>query len=248
MRAPSAVTSMILVLGLASAAGCGRTPDPPVSPAQTPPTAAPVPSGSDVPATATESQAPSGVLLAYVWDCDDGTSITMENLLAENAISLGLPDGPRRLPQVVAASGVKYDDGTLSFWTKGDTAMLERANGPVVNCAESRAKSLVADARARGVAFRGTGNEPGWVLEIFPADRLVFVTNYGQDRHEFDGVSVTGEPGPGAEYRAARDGRSIVARLKLEPCVDDMAGTPFDYSLVLEFDGRTFRGCAASTR
>jgi membrane-bound inhibitor of C-type lysozyme len=239
-----ALASLAVAACIAVLAGCGRKPEEASTAPAAATAAAPAPAAVAAPA----SSPPAGVLMAYVWDCDDGTSLTMDNLLAERAISLQLPEGPRRLPQVIAGSGAKYDDGSLSFWTKGDTAMLQRNDGPVVNCRESRARSLLADARARGVWYRGVGNEPGWVLEVTPPDRLVFVTNYGQQRHEFTGAAVSGDAGPGGDYRATRDGEQIHAVVTPQPCQDDMAGTKFDYSVVVEFAGRTYRGCADSTR
>lgn len=239
---------VILAAILLATAGCGRDQDAADAPAPAPPPATAVPAGSDASVPAAQTSAPPGVLVAYVWDCDDGSSIPMQNLLAERAVVLELPGGSRRLPQVIAGSGVKYDDGSVSFWTKGSTAMLQRAGGPVVSCTESRPKSLLADARARGVAYRGVGNEPGWVLEIIPPDRLVFLTGHGQERHEFGGAAVSGDAESGADYRAQRDDESIRALLTLEPCRDDMAGIQFDYSMVVEFGGRTYRGCADATR
>jgi putative lipoprotein len=236
--------SLVLATGVALLAACGHKPEqssiePAAAPAaESPPAAVAEPARSP----------PEGVLMVYVWDCDDGVSLTMDNLLAERAVLLQLPEGPRRLPQVMAGSGVKYDDGNVSFWTKGNTAMLQRKDGPVVNCRESRSKSLVADARARGVRYRGTGNEPGWVLEVIPPDRLVFITDYGQQRHEFTGAAAGVDAQPVADYSAQRGDEQIRAVVKLEPCQDDMAGTQFDYSVVVEFAGRTYRGCADSTR
>ena len=239
-----ASASLVVAASITVLSGCGSKPEE----SSTAPAAAPAAVAQPAAVTAPATSPPEGVLMAYVWDCDDGTSLTMENLLAERAVSLQLPEGPRRLPQVMAASGVKYDDGSLSFWTKGNTAMLQRKDGPIVNCRESRAKSLIADARARGVWYRGIGNEPGWVLEVIPPDKLVFVTNYGQERHEFTGAAVSGDAQSGGDYRATRDGEQIRAVVKREPCQDDMAGTKFDYSVVVEFAGRTYRGCADSTR
>jgi putative lipoprotein len=240
---------MVLCVCTAALAGCSRKADEtptaiqPASPAAaTAEPAAPEPSAAPV------EDVPEGVLLAYVWDCDDGASLTMKNLLRENAIVLDLHEGPRHLPQVVSASGAKYDDGGVSFWTKGDTAMLERKGGAVVNCRENRARSVVADARARGVAYRGLGNEPGWLIEISPPDRILFNTNYGQERHAFEGATVTGDTASGAEYRAAHGDVQITVTVTREPCQDDMAGTPFDHSFVVLFGGRTYRGCGSDLR
>ena len=172
----------------------------------------------------TAVQPPQGVLLAYVWDCDDGTSLTMKNLLREKAIVLDLHEGPRRLPQVVSASGAKYDDGSVSFWTRGDTAMFERKGSAIVNCRDNRARSLVADARARGVAFRGQGNEPGWILEISLPGTIVLNTNYGQERHEFQGATVTGDPASGAEYRAVKGDAQIGVAEEQRPWLEPAFG------------------------
>ena len=233
----------------AALAGCSRntehaqTATQPASPAAT--TARQV---APEPVAAPVEDVPEGVLLAYVWDCDDGTSLTMKNLLRENAIVLDLHEGPRHLPQVVSASGAKYDDGSVSFWTKGDTAVFERRGSAAVNCRDNRARSLVADARARGVAFRGQGNEPGWILEISPPGTIVFNTNYGQERHVFQGAAVKGDAASGAEYRAAEGDVQIGVTVTQKPCQDDMAGTPFDYSFVVQFGGRTYRGCGNDMR
>lgn len=235
---------MILCACTAALAGCSRKTDEtstaiqPASPA----------AATAEPAAPRVEDVPEGVLLAYVWDCDDGASLTMKNLLRENAIVLDLHEGPRHLPQVVSASGAKYDDGSVSFWTRGDTAMLERKGSAIVNCRDNRARSLVADARARGVTYRGQGNEPGWILEISPPGTIVFNTSYGQERHEFHGATVTGDAASDAEYRAANGDVQIAVTVAREPCLDDMAGTPFDYRFVVQFGDRTYRGCGSDVR
>ena len=242
---------VVLFACIAALAGCGRNSD--VTPTATQPTdpaasAVRQPTPEPAPAPAEDVDVPDGVLLVYVWDCDDGTTLTMKNLLRENAIVLDLHEGPRHLPQVVSASGVRYDDGSVSFWTKGDTAMFERKGSPVVNCRDNRARSLIADARARGVTYRGQGNEPGWILEISPPATIVFNTSYGQERHVFQGATVTGDAASGAEYRAANGANQIAVKVTRETCRDDMAGTQFDYSFVVQFGGRTYRGCGIEVR
>ena len=104
------------------------------------PAAAPAPDGDDVPA---------GVLRAYVWACADGQKLVMRNLFRENAIAIDFHDGTRRLEQTVSASGTRYADAVVVFWTKGGSARLERQGAPAVQCEERRAESLREDARAR---------------------------------------------------------------------------------------------------
>jgi len=240
---------VVLFACTAAFPGCSRKTDETSTATQpTAPAATTARQAESEPAAASVEDVPEGVLLAYVWDCDDGTSLTMKNLLRESAIVLELHEGPRHLPQVVSASGAKYDDGSVSFWTKGATAMFERKGSAIVKCRDNRARSLVADARARGVTYRGQGNEPGWVLEIGPRGTIVFDTNYGQERHAFQGATVTGDAASGAEYRAARGGVQIRVTVTREPCQNDMAGTPFDYSFVVQFGGQTYRGCGNDLR
>jgi putative lipoprotein len=190
---------------------------------------------------------PEGVLRAYVWNCDGGLTLSMKNLYRENAITLDMHEGPRKLSQVVSASGAKYSDGSLTFWTQGDTATFERQGSAPVSCREARYASLLADARERGVRFRGRGNEPGWTVEIGPGTRLEFVTDYGQERHAFDGVAESGSETAGARvFRAEHGSERIKVSVTTEPCTDDMSDERFAQLMVVEFGGRSFRGCATA--
>lgn len=239
---------------LAALAGCNRAADEP--PAATEPQQASTPATEAAPGAATapstdaaanRTPAPGEPLRAYVWNCDDGQTIRMRNLLRENAITIEMHEGGRKLPLAVSESGARYTDGSLTFWTKGDTALLERQGSAPVNCRQNRFESLLADARVRGVVLRGTGNEPGWTVEIGPGTRLEFVTNYGEERHAFD-PATEGNEGGARVYSAAEGERSIKVTVSAEACTDDMSGWAFDHGMVVEFGGVTYRGCATAIR
>ena len=166
----------------------------------------------------------------------------MRNLLREKAIAIDFHDGTRRLDQTVSASGVRYADGVMVFWTKGSTATLERQGAPAVQCDERRADSLREDARARGVVYRALGNEPGWVLEVGPADKLSWTTNFGQDRHDFEQTQVAATPDGTSVFTAQNDAVTIKASIKAARCVDD-GEVEFDHVVTLESGGQTLRGC-----
>ena len=249
MRLPAfaATTAAPLIVGLFALTACKRAADLPA------PTPAPGPSAAQeqvaAPAAAVTAEVPppEGVLRAYVWDCDGGLTLRMKNLYREDAITLEMHEGPRRLPLVVSASGAKYSDGTLTFWTKGDTAILEREGTAPVNCRESRYASLLADARERGVRYRGRGNEPGWTVEVGPGSRLEFVSNYGQDLHAFDAATESGSETAGARVvRAEQGDHRIKVSVTTEPCTDDMSGEHFEQLVIVEFGGKTFRGCGTA--
>lgn len=186
---------------------------------------------------------PEGVLRAYVWECEDGQKLVMRNLFREKAVSIDFHEGTRRLDQTTSASGTRYSDGALVFWTKGETATLERPGAATVQCTERRADSLREDARARRVAYRASGNEPGWVLEIGPGKRLEWVTNFGGETHAFDDATLSAGDKPTSRVYAAGGGAMRVTVTE-EACTDD-AGVTSGLSAVIEFQGNTLRGCGA---
>jgi putative lipoprotein len=232
-----------VVLGVvALASGCQRSEAPAPTPAAEA-TAPPAAAAPAAPAAADDEAPPEGVLLAYVWTCEDGQTLSARNLWRENALAMDFHEGTQRLDQTVAASGVRYanaDESTV-FWTKGGSATLERKSAATVQCSERRADSLWADARARGVVYRALGNEPGWTLETGPAGRVVFVTNWGQDRHVFEGATESAAPG-GTMFRGTHGTDSIKVTITAERCEDD-GDVEFDHTAVVEFSGRTLRGC-----
>jgi membrane-bound inhibitor of C-type lysozyme len=229
----------LAVLAVCGLAACQR--QPPAEPA----VATPEPAATSAPAAAPaviDDEPPTGVLRAYVWECADGQTLVMRNLFREKAVAIDFHDGTRRLDQAISASGAKYADTVVSFWTKGSTATLERQGTAPVQCEERRAASLREDARVRGVVYRALGNEPGWVLEVGPASRLSWTTNWGQDRFDFEQVQATTAPDGATVYTAQQGDVSIRASIQAGRCVDD-GEVEFDHVVTVESGGQTLRGC-----
>jgi uncharacterized membrane protein len=182
-------------------------------------------------------------LRAYYWQCEDGLEFVMKNLWRENAVTLELHEGSRRLERVPSASGAKYTDQSIEFWTKGSAGTFEHEPAAPVKCAETRARSLVEDARARGVVFRGRGNEPGWTVELGPAGALVLETNYGAERQAFANATASGDVSVGRKYGAEQDGQRIEVTVRQESCQDDMSGEAFDHSFRVTSGDAKLQGC-----
>lgn len=232
-------------LALLASTACSRK-EPPATAAVTAPAtpATPAPTAA-VPAPATTSdEVPAGALRAYVWQCQDGQQLVMRNLFREQAIAIDFHDGTRRLEQTAAASGARYADNVVVFWTKGSAATLERQGSPAVPCEERRAESLREDARLRGVVYRALGNEPGWVLEAGPAGRLSWSTNYGQDQYLFEAAQQTNSADGAVEYSASTDGHALKATVRPGTCTDD-GDVEFDHRASIEFDGQAYEGCGS---
>mgnify|MGYP001039412752 FL=1 len=226
---------------LIAAAGCQRKEAPAVEAAADAKQADSVPAAAPAPMAAAD-EVPDGVLRAYVWQCADGQMLVMRNLFREKAIAIDFHDGTRRLDQTVSASGARYANSVMAFWTKGGTATLERQGAPTVQCEERRAASLREDARVRGVIYRALGNEPGWVLEIGPADKMSWTTNFGQDRYDFEQAQSATAPDGTTMYTAQNEAVAIKATVKAERCVDD-GEVEFDHVVTVESGAQTLRGC-----
>jgi putative lipoprotein len=245
MKSPVTTSTFVRPVALAILTVCGLAAcqrQPPAEPAVVTPEPAAA-TAAAAPAVAADDELPTGVLRAYVWECADGQTLVMRNLLREKAVAIDFHDGTRRLDQAISASGAKYADAVVTFWTKGSTATLERQGMAPVQCEERRAASLREDARARGVVYRATGNEPGWVLEVGPAARLSWTTNFGSETHAYDASQETAEPdGPGRVFAAGDGEQAIRVTVRQERCVDD-GEVEHDHSATVEFGGSTLRGC-----
>jgi Membrane-bound lysozyme-inhibitor of c-type lysozyme len=239
-------TSRVVAATIAAVllAACQRNevPASAATPASPPPEAQAEPAPAPVVAPSEDEAPPPGVLRAYVWDCG-GTTVRMRNLWRERAVALDLHDGTHKLNSTPSASGARYSDGMVTFWTKGSSATLETSGHPAVQCSELRVQSLLEDARLRGAVYRGMGNEPGWTLEIGPGNSLVWVTGYGQERHEYADALVSGDSATGFVYTATDAAGQITVTVQRSPCLDDMSGEAFDHRFTVATGATELRGC-----
>jgi membrane-bound inhibitor of C-type lysozyme len=72
-------------------------------------------------------------ILSY--GCVDGTTLIVAYLVSPDAVEITYADGRKQLlPNVVAASGARYAEGGVEFWSKGDEAMFTAAGKAQTNC------------------------------------------------------------------------------------------------------------------
>ena len=186
-------------------------------------------------------------LLAYSFDCVAEAPLSVVVSYRDpDAVWLFLPERTVKLPRVRSASGAKYSDGKTVFWTQGQEARIELSDGQVWACAENRRRSVIEDAKLRGMDFWATGNEPGWTLEIGP-DSLVLVTGYGAERHVFPGTEPQVDNDAGiATWQVEAAGHALRAVLTGGGCRDDMSGEAFETAVNVVFDGASLRGCGTA--
>lgn len=187
-------------------------------------------------------------LTAHAWHCGEIYVVSkLDPSPQGEVLTLFLPGQTVRLPHVRAASGARYSDGGVTFWNQGQEATLERGGTSVV-CAEDRRASVVEDAKLRGVHFRGTGNEPPWILELGPEEITVY-TGYDATHNAFEMVEPRTDAETGASVWETVDaaGRRLTLTIGVTPdggrCADTMSGQTYESTVEIVLDGTVLRGC-----
>jgi uncharacterized membrane protein len=175
----------------------------------------------------------------FVYDCNGYDFVAR---LGPGEMAIWLPDDYVVLSQVRSASGTLYEEGDISFWSRGDEAMLTVAGQSYLNCQLQPERVPWEDARRRGVDFRATGNEPGWHLEIQNGRQLLFVSDYGMKR-DLAKNPVATDKDDVRVYTGNAGGREMQVEILEQACVDTMSDQQFPYRTVVTFNNVHYEGC-----
>jgi putative lipoprotein len=162
--------------------------------------------------------------------------------LGPGEMAVWLADRYLILSRVRSASGVKYQEGDVVFWMKGEEAILNLGDEHHVDCRLAPERVPWEDARRRGVDFRAVGNEPGWYLEIQRGKSLRFVGSYGALSLEFDAPTET-SGGPVRTYQAFDEENTLRVEIVEGVCSDSMKGESFPSQVIVEVNGTAYQGC-----
>jgi len=120
----------------------------------------------------------------------------------------------------------------------------------VIDSIPEAPESMIAvweQAKARGVRFRGIGQEPGWIVDVLGdpgSERLELTADYGEIKLNFDKATREEMSAPPRTmYRAKSGDHSIEIEVTPVACADAMSGQPYENTVVVRFDGRELRGC-----
>lgn len=213
--------------------------------AHAPPRSGAVASGDERPDSATVPV--DDTVRVLVYKCDR-MSFTVSRAGGNDAeAEVLLPDRRLVLARVRSASGTRYESDGVVFWSKGDSARLETPRGTWPECVRDRRAESYEAARLRGARFRALGQEPGWLLDIYPTGerpRLHLVADYG----ELELTMPLSEPRVDHDagtrtYRTATDSHRLEAVIEERSCTDAMSGFAFPRTVTLTLDGRTLEGC-----
>ena len=179
------------------------------------------------------------IATTLVYTCNDYEFVAR---LGPGEMALWLPDRYVILSQVRSASGTLYQEGKVSFWSKGEEAMLTVDGEDHKNCHLLPGRAVWEDARRRGVDFRGVGSDPDWSIEIRKGRQLLFMLDNDTQRilvpEEVNHTEPEAQIYAGAT--AAQDLRVEILDL---PCVDATSESTFPNTVVVMLNGRGYQGC-----
>lgn len=98
-------------------------------------------------------------------------------------------------------------------------------------------------AKAKGVQFRGVGNEPGWLVEIYDDQRIRFVNNYGalEIKAPVDDLWL-GPVGEDKIYYVENDAVQFQVIIMNKAYQDTMSGEKFPYQVRVVFPNQSYVG------
>jgi putative lipoprotein len=180
-------------------------------------------------------------LETFVYDCRDRRFIVQ--LLADTAW-LYVADTVIVLHRSPAASGTKYVDSTFMYWSTGQEALFETPRGRYERCRHNKREASWQAARLQGVDYRGLGQEPGWLVEVFVGDSIVFLADYGTRRF----VGPAPEPkvtagGRERRYTTRADSHRLEVVFVEDSCTDIMSGFRFPLTVTVILDTTRYEGC-----
>lgn len=88
------------------------------------------------------------------------------------------------------------------------------------------------------------GNEPGWYLEISQTTHIVFVSDYGQSRHEFEAQPPAIDETARRTTYVAKDAKhTLTVIIEGKTWCDSMSGEVLEVAVFILMDEREYRGC-----
>jgi putative lipoprotein len=106
----------------------------------------------------------------------------------------------------------------------------------------SSTASAAQGERLPGADFRAIGNEPAWHMDIANGEKILLVTNYGEQRYEFP-FAMPDSTYDRKTYDITASGHHLKAVIEEKPCNDSMSGRAFANTVTVTVDGKEYTGC-----
>ncbi|GHE22910.1 COG3650 family protein [Halomonas urumqiensis] len=176
------------------------------------------------------------------WHCTPSQNLVTTQL--DEELRLWSAHGAWRLTPAVVASGARYQQGDISFWNKGDEAVVESPSGRL-ECQAHMQRTALTRRNRPGVMFFARGNEPGWAVSLAnDVAELDLTLDYGSRQQTLPYRVTTLDNGEGRMILASGRGDTpFELRIEGRACFDDMSGEPFPAQVTLSIEGEQYRGC-----
>lgn len=177
------------------------------------------------------------------WRCTPAQDLV--SAFPEHRLRLWSTQGYYELQRAVVASGARYVKDDLSFWNKGDEALVESDNGRLECQQDVRRESLTRIDYPDAI-LHAQGNEPGWTLSLDrQARQLTLVTDYGERTLElpYRVTGLTNGEQASMTLSSTQAEQPLTVRLEARACFDDMSGKPFPVRVTVQLGDQRLRGC-----
>ncbi|MGJ7456696.1 MliC family protein [Halomonas sp. RA08-2] len=186
---------------------------------------------------------PGGAESFTSWQCHPNQALVTA-LPEGDELRLWSAHGAWRLQPAVVASGARYEGSQVSFWNKGDSAIVETPRGRL-ECQVYMQRQALTRQQRPGVMFQGRGNEPGWMVHLaHDRPEATLTLDYGNREQTlpYRVAALDNEAGR-VVLASGRGDTPFELRIEAGACLDDMSGEPFPARVTLSIDGEQYRGC-----
>ncbi|MFP4138265.1 MAG: COG3650 family protein [Halomonas sp.] len=176
------------------------------------------------------------------WRCTPDQALV--TAAGEEELRLWSAHGGWRLEPAVVASGARFEEGEVSFWNKGEEAVVETPRGRLECRTRMRREALTREQRP-GVMFHARGNEPGWMVSLaHDRPEATLTLDYGSREQTLPYRVTTLDNAAGRVILGSGRGDTpFELRIEAGACLDGMSGEPFPARVTLRVDGERYRGC-----
>ena len=178
----------------------------------------------------------------FVYNCTNNYHFVAE--LKKDEAWLFLPLKTLKVDKVESNSETIYTSDNTVFSYNGHKATL-RVDKEHYSCQNDGITATFEKAKLDGVAFRGIGNEPGWVLEITSDKEVVLITNLGENTTTFE-VTEKYLGTHATEYKMKSIHNTLFVRIENRECKDTMVDKTYESTVYINFDGINMQGCGKS--
>lgn len=132
----------------------------------------------------------------------------------------------------------------LSACASEQTPSSETVSTPMGSSTPATAQaSPWEQAKARGIAFRGIGNEPGWLVEVGAGETPALPAELDYGERKIEVARTQPLPGAAGYAGATREGVEVKLQLQREECSDGMSDQAYPLSAKLSVADKTYAGC-----